>query len=104
MIILIEKLSFASPVLLKREYNERTHLKYNKKLEDMYKDIATYCHTSEAWKNSDFDLLERFDANFWSSVCALTENKNITGTTNVKDFSFIQKLNCIIFNDLIYLR
>ena len=91
MIILIEKLSVASPVLLKREYNERTHLKYNKKLEDLYGDIASYCRTTEAWKNSDFDLLERSDANFWSSVCALTENKgkNITGTTNVKYFSFI---------------
>ena len=94
MIILIEKFSFSSPVLLKREYNERTHLKYNKKLEDLYGDIASYCRTSEAWKDSDFDLLERSDANFWTSVCTLAENKgkNITGTTNIKDFSFIQKL------------
>ena len=94
MIILIEKFSFASPVLLKREYNERTHLKYNKKLEHLYGDIASYCRTSEAWKDSDFDLLERSDANFWTSVCTLAENKgkNITGTTNVKEFSFIQKL------------
>ena len=91
MIILIEKLSVASPVLLKREYNEPTHLKYNKKLEDLYGDIASYCRTTEAWKNSDFDLSETSDANFWSSVCALTENKgkNITGTTNVKHFSFM---------------
>ena len=91
MIILIEKLSVASPVLLKREYNERTHLKYNKKLEDLYGDIASYCRTTEAWKNSDFDLSETSDAIFWSSVCALTESKgrNMTGTTNVKYFSFI---------------
>ena len=91
MIILIEKLSFASPVLLKSEYNERTHLKYHKKLEDLYGDIASYCRTTEAWKNSDFDISERSDANFWSSVCALTESKgrNMTGTTNVKYFSFI---------------
>ena len=102
MIILIEKLIFASPVLLKS--NERTHLRYNKKLEDLYGDIASYCRTSEAWKDSDFDLLERSDASFWSSVCTLAENKgkNITGTTNIKDFSFIQML-CIIFNSLIYL-
>ena len=91
MIILIEKLSVASPVLLKREYNEPTHLKYNKKLEDLYGDIASYCRTTEAWENSDFDISERSDANFWSSVCALTESKgrNMTGTTNVKYFSFI---------------
>ena len=90
MIILIETLSFASPVLLKSEYNERTHLKYHKKLEDLYEDIASYCRTSEAWKNSDFDLLERADANFWTSVCTLAENKgkNITGKTNLKYFSF----------------
>ena len=92
MIILIEELIFASPVLLKR--NERTHLRYNKKLEDLYGDIASYCRTSEARKSSDFDLLQRSHANFWSSVCTLAENKgkNITGTTNVKGFSFIQKL------------
>ena len=106
MIILIEKLSLASPVLLQRDYNERTHLKYNKKLEDLYGDIASYCRTSEALKDSDFDPLERSDANFWTSVCTLAENKgkNITGTTNIQDFSFIQKLLLyIIFNSLIYL-
>ena len=107
MIILIEKLSLASPVLLQRDYNERTHLKYNKKLEDLYGDIASYCRTSEALKDSDFDPLERSDANFWTSVCTLAENKgkNITGTTNIQDFSFIQKLFLlyIIFNSLIYL-
>ena len=105
IIILIEKLSFASPVLLKREYNERTDLRYNKKLRGLYGDIATHCRTSEAWKSSDFNHLETADANFWKSVCTLAENKdkNITGTSNVKKFSFIQKSNCTIFNNLIYL-
>ena len=92
MIILIEKLSVASPVLLKREYNERTDLRYNKKLRVLYGDIATHCRTSEAWKGSDFNHLETADANFWKSVCTLAENKgkNITGTSNVKKYSFIQ--------------